>query len=262
MGKRVIAVVRIMLNVAGASFLVASGTINMIIGGSLLGASLILYIAGYGIDRSALISTTRESADKAHEDISAAGEDEGMIAQVVDEVFETSTTSRLTWLIAHFSVVNFVFDRPGSSGCGPRFLHALILLTNLIAGFALAVMILIDEPLQKAWGCYWGFIARDAPLGALEFGTCDANEGGVAPVCNAGLAYPPGSPYHVYNVPGAGVTLPGCKLVPASQHMLEGPRNAAIYILLVSLGLYVGVLAERANDLDFLAATEVLRMGK
>jgi len=258
-GKRILFVLRLLLNIAGFSFLATLTTTGYIVAGALLGTSFLFYAVSYVIDRQAMIKTARSSADVIATQLRDAGKNPERIADLVHEVFQKVTTPRFAFLLGHISAINFVLDRPGSNGVGPHALHAIILIVNVVVVAIVAFMFLVEEPIVNAWGCYVGWATQQAPLAALEYGVCpqyfDATS---APVCSK--RYPEGGPYFDYNVPGYGVTLPSCSTVDAAKNILDGPRNAAFYVLLISVGHYIGAAAERANDLDMIAAQEQFRI--
>lgn len=221
----------------------------------LVAASGALYLGVYFIDRTQMIRTARKNADAAQSDLANNRRDRKIVQEVVHNIFQSSSTPRVVWLVAHVSALNFIFDLPGRKGCGPGILHGLIVILNTISALVVLFCVFLEEPLIESWGCYWGYWTRDAGLDSLIYGTCNFDN--PAKVCSA--------KYHgdlaVYNVPGGnGVTDADCSSVEAALNFLSGPRNIAVYILLVSCGIYFGISGERANDLDFHAAAETLRI--
>jgi hypothetical protein len=61
---------------------------------------------------------------------------------------------RYIYILAHFSVINYVFDIPDIDVPTTKLSRIIIMTINLVAGSILAVALIIEEPFTEAWGCY------------------------------------------------------------------------------------------------------------
>ena len=172
------------------------------------------------------------------------------------------------WFFSHVSLVNFVFDRPGVHA-GSTAQHGIIVILNITVVIIFVFVLIIEEPLTNAWGCYYGFTSLGANYSTLQFGVCPQYPLGIAqpgaignyPVCRS--AYPPDDPNN-YIQPYAtggewGASNKECEQFPAASRMLQSAHHTCIYILMISLGMYIGAAPSRWRELSFSAANAAAR---
>jgi hypothetical protein len=88
------------------------------------------------------------------------------------------SSNGVLFLIAHVSIINFLFELPGRGIKAVRLTRALQLAFTLTAGLVFMFTVFTLTPLEDAWGCYAPEHAAD--LSAYQHGTCDLVD---APAC-------------------------------------------------------------------------------